>query len=200
MWGVDTCGSSAPAEVNVVGQNWRSGGRYQGCDADILDGVLRELPISHSECAFIDLGSGKGRAILVASRFEFARVIGVEYSKDLSDIAERNIQRFPASERRCREIQAICGDAVEFPLPGGPLVIYLYNSFGANLMELVRENVRKALEAAQRRVVLLYFNPVHVDIWDNARFLRKVRVEERLAVFDSEGSVPKKDVRLEPAG
>src|SRR5262245_54030407 len=86
-YGVDTSGRVVPAESDVVGSNWIHGAKYDAEDATALDEILSELPIRYDHFTFVDLGSGKGRAVLVASRFPFKRVMGVEYSKTLNEIA-----------------------------------------------------------------------------------------------------------------
>jgi spermidine synthase len=57
---------------------------------------------------FRNLGSGKGRVLLEALRYPFARVIEVEISKELHEAA---VERGP---RRCRRIELIHADAVEY--------------------------------------------------------------------------------------
>ena len=67
--------------------------------------------------AFVDFGSGKGRAILVASRLPFRKVIGVEYSEPLTKIAQENISIFRKHHTIC-DIEAVWADAAwTFPFP-----------------------------------------------------------------------------------
>src|SRR5215813_13439142 len=41
---------------------------------------------------FLDIGSGKGRAVLVAAKdYPFARVLGVEFVKEFHEIAQSNL-------------------------------------------------------------------------------------------------------------
>src|SRR5690348_8785344 len=51
---------------------------------------------------FVDLGSGKGKALLIAGQLSFKRVIGVELDQELSESARSNIKqarpRLKASE------------------------------------------------------------------------------------------------------
>jgi hypothetical protein len=46
---------------------------------------------SHTLLSSLILGSGKGRALLVASELPFAKIIGVELSRELHRIAEQNL-------------------------------------------------------------------------------------------------------------
>ena len=45
--------------------------------------VLASLQIAFHDYTFIDFGSGKGRALLLASEFPFKRIIGLEFSPEL---------------------------------------------------------------------------------------------------------------------
>src|ERR1700761_7753460 len=42
---------------------------------------------------FADLGSGKGKVLLIAGRLRYGRVIGVEIDEELGRCAEKNIRR-----------------------------------------------------------------------------------------------------------
>ena len=77
---------------------------------------------------------GTGRAILAASRFAFRKIVGVEYSEQLNQVARENVSRFPAGEMQCREIAIVCHDAASFPLPERPPILFLYSPFGKQVM------------------------------------------------------------------
>ncbi len=49
------------------------------------------------EFTFIDLGSGKGRCLLMAAPYGFKKIIGVEYMPEWHRVAEENIRRFAES-------------------------------------------------------------------------------------------------------
>jgi SAM-dependent methyltransferase len=42
---------------------------------------------------FVDVGAGKGRALLLASELPFRKIIGVELSAELSSMAQNNVSR-----------------------------------------------------------------------------------------------------------
>src|SRR2546430_8863932 len=51
--------------------------------------VLRDISMSEDD-VFIDFGSGKGRVLFVAAHYPFRKVIGVELSAKLNQIASSN--------------------------------------------------------------------------------------------------------------
>src|SRR5712671_731625 len=94
--GVETSGLIAAGNLITGHPNDAHVTAYYGVAPSILR-TLIELwratnpphPISHYN--FIDFGSGKGRAMLVASQFHFRQVIGIELNPNLADIAQSNI-------------------------------------------------------------------------------------------------------------
>jgi SAM-dependent methyltransferase len=187
-WGVNTSGIDVPTKAEVVGSNWLHGADYQAVSASGVFDTLSDLAIEHDKFTFIDFGSGKGRAILMASRFPFKRVIGVEYSKQLNDIAKRNLAVFPISELKCKSVDIICADAATFPIPQGPLVIFLYNPFGRPVMQNLVDNVMTSFLENPRRVIVLYFNAVYADVWKSARIVHESRQSKLCVVYDTQVS------------
>ena len=107
---------------------------------------------------FIDLGSGKGRAVLLASLYPFRRVVGVEFSPELTEIARRNVNRFSHPAQRCRDIELRCEDAAAYEFPAEPALVYIYNSFEGPLMQRVLANLAASGTAHERRLLLLIIN------------------------------------------
>lgn len=185
-FGVDTAGLVIPAESDVIGASWAYGSRYQGIDVDSLEQTLHDLQIDFRQFSFIDMGSGKGRAVLAASRYPFANVIGVEYSAQLHAAAQQNLDRFPKEEVRCGNLELICDDATRFGLPSGPIVLFLYNPFGEVVMKEVVANVERSLQEESRRVIVLYFYSVAAEVWKNSTFMSEMKSSQWLSIYDSE--------------
>ncbi len=114
--------------------------------------------------SFIDLGCGKGRALLLASRFPFREVIGIELNPQLAAIAKRNVERWQSS-RECRSsIGVHLGDAADPPLPNTPTLLFLYNAFAE---PLVRQLATRLSSAAltDRTVDLIYQNAYFAHVF-----------------------------------
>lgn len=185
-YGVDTGGIIPLSNLNLTGETWVFGGAYQAVGPTVTFGdILSELGIRFEESVFIDLGSGKGRAILLASELPFKRIVGVEFSQDLVRISENNVRRWPDQSKRCRHIDLKCMDAGEYSFPRDPFVLYMYNPFGRPIMERVVDNVIAEFRKHPRRIVVLYFTPKHSDLWEGVRFLKRVMVRPGYHVYDS---------------
>ena len=59
-----------------------SGGQYQPSEPALFHEILDSLPVAVDGFTFIDLGSGKGRTLLMASEYPFRRIIGVEFLRN----------------------------------------------------------------------------------------------------------------------
>jgi SAM-dependent methyltransferase len=145
---------------------------YAGSQPSVLREGLKALP-SLETCAFVDLGCGKGRPLLVASEFPFRDILGIELSPDLAKVAESNAaiiaERFP--ERT--PIRIAVGDASNSPIPAGDVVLFLYNPFGAELIAKVVQGVEAALRAELRSIYIVYYNPTAAHCFDASSLLTR---------------------------
>jgi predicted RNA methylase len=108
---------------------------------------------------FLDIGSGKGRAMILAAEAGFRKVIGVEYAAELNDIAHTNIEmvksKFPKTEFELSE-----GDAVAYDIPEEVDVIYLFNPFDEETICKLLERI-KPIFNRDKKIHLVYVHPVH---------------------------------------
>lgn len=138
---------------------------YQAIEAEPLRNMIASLAVDYREFTFIDIGSGKGRALLVASEYPFRRVVGVELLPELKRVSEENILRYSA--RRCPSIEVISADAVEFRFPSEPLVVFLFNPLPEpGLRRLVR-NLGCSLRKNPRPAYVIYANALLEDVVDD---------------------------------
>ena len=95
----------------------------------LLDHTLRDR--SAETLAFVDLGCGKGRALLIAARYPFRRVLGVEIGASHVQIARQNVQNVleRAAGLRCRDIRVEHASATDFDYPDSDLLVYMYRPF-----------------------------------------------------------------------
>jgi SAM-dependent methyltransferase len=150
----------------IWGENLPTGHRndlwstaYYGISPSLFTQLLGSLDLDWERFTFLDLGSGKGRALLLASRFPFRQIVGVELSPELSTIAAANVQSFSASWRQCLQIEPRQGDATAAAYPSGPLVLYLYNPFLAPVLKRCLRNLMRSLAKEPRELYLVYVNP-----------------------------------------
>lgn len=123
--------------------------------------------------AFVDLGSGKGRALLLAAMYPFARIVGVEVQPELDAIARRNIECFCDPGQQCRNLKSLCADAREYEFPLTGLVVYLFNPFPGYVLREVLNNLVASARRAPRSIIVLYNAPFEKQEFERIPELRQ---------------------------
>ena len=175
---VRTCGTANLDALTITGDNASHGVFYHPSHPKFLFEVLGSLDIEYCRYQFVDLGSGKGRVLLVASEFPFSEVRGVEFARELHQIAAENIRRYRSASQKCKKVQSLHGDATEFEFPPLPLALYLANPFGPGVLVPVLRNLQKSLESHPRDAVLVYTAPFHDRLIESETMLKCVERSE----------------------
>lgn len=152
---------------------WATG--YYGVAPSSFEDALKRLSLDWSQLSFIDIGCGKGRALLLALRHPFRQAIGVELSPELALIASANLLSFSAPWRmQATRASVITCDATSYTFPDGPLLLFLYHPFAAPVMERFLNHLAHTLKARPRPIYLLYANPELATLLDRTGFLSRV--------------------------
>jgi SAM-dependent methyltransferase len=162
-FGVRTSGLVAGRHLKSGHPHDRHATAYYGVAPSVFQALLRRWQRSRpaapiEEFSFIDVGAGMGRVVLLAAQLPFRQVEGVELNPTLARIAKRNLAVWRASGRARVPMKIICGDAVEFLLPAGPCLAFLFNPFGAPVMRRLLTAWRKALVGRPGQLDLIYVN------------------------------------------
>lgn len=179
---VDTTSGTVGWQARLLGTFHSA---YQPTDPAAFREMMFALPIEFEKFTFIDIGSGKGRTLLMASEYPFRKIVGVELIAELHRAAEENVARYqprshpaelqpagsspggsqpvtllPGSSQQVRPIETLCMDARNFIFPETPLVVYLFNPLPEAALRQVMRNLEQSFEEAPRPVWLVYHNPV----------------------------------------
>jgi len=184
-FGVDTGGYVKLTDLDIGTKNWVYGEDYQPIPARVFEEIVGRLQIRHEDFVFIDLGSGKGKPLLLASEFAFKRIIGVEFSPDLNQIAQQNIQNYKSASQRCKDLESVCMDVLAYPLPEEPTVFHLYHPFGEEVMSPMLDRIRVSLDQHPRQVFLVYVYPAVHHLLDKAAFLNLVDSGESYRIYSN---------------
>ena len=148
---------------------------YVATTASLIYEILNSLALPPDAFAFVDMGSGKGRALLVASEFAFAKIVGIELSPDLHRIAENNISRYSPASQQCTAFELHCMDVVDYDYGPEPVVLFLFDPFGRDTLRSAIANLEASLRAKPRKALVVYVYPRFEDVLQSSRVLRKVR-------------------------
>lgn len=143
--------------------NLPHGGRaYQPVNNRHFEAAMRNAGVTGG--AFVDFGAGKGKSLLMAARYPFVRIVGVEYSQPLCRIAQLNIEKWRRRTGCTTPMEVRQGDAAAYEFQHDETTIFLYNPFDEAILEKVMENLARSLATHPRPVTVVYHNPRHIEV------------------------------------
>lgn len=164
---------------------------YQGVPVGLFRDLMDRVPQRERSGAFVDLGCGKGRALILAAEAGFRRLLGVDLDPGLVRICRRNLKKLrPRHGWPSVEVEA--GNATQFQYPAGVCVVLLYNPFRGETLSAVARHLIEHDRTAGNRVWVIYVNPTELERLTNAGFRvvseHRERGRVRGAVLRREGT------------
>lgn len=121
-------------------------------------GILPQQEVTETD-VFLDVGSGMGRVVLQAAlHYPFRRVIGVEVSRQLNDVAVANVCRL-RGRLRCRSVVLVHADILDFDIPADASVVFLFNPFSGVVFRRFVERLLESVDRHPREVRIIYADP-----------------------------------------
>jgi hypothetical protein len=156
---VETAREERLAEMGVGAEDIQRGNSYYRVTWGwLIKKAMAKLDIDHRRYSFIDYGSGKGKAMLMASDYPFKTIIGLEYAKRLHDIATENCRTYCSVDQKCHSLEQMLGDVMEYTPPPGPIVCFMCNPFDEATLRTVFNIWRARYEGGEREIRILYLN------------------------------------------
>ena len=151
---VDTCGQQSVSQLGITGSQAAKVHGFSSSSVGTVRAILARLPIEHSEWVFADVGSGKGRTLLLAAAYPFKRVVGIEHAASLVAISRLNLRTY-AGKTVCLDMEILADDALSYIPPADEnLLVYLFNPFSAELIVRCIDRLATApLTRGKRRMV-----------------------------------------------
>jgi SAM-dependent methyltransferase len=156
--GLETAGSASLALLSVLDERFdrqHDKRRYEAVPLVTFARMMSRLPADLSDYVFVDFGSGKGRALLLAARYGFKRIIGIEFAAELHGIAKQNVEKCAPDTR----IELINQNAVCYPIPDEKCVFYFFHPFGDQVLAEIMSNIEESYHRRPRKMFFLYVNP-----------------------------------------
>ena len=186
QFGVETSAPMRLAEMELDGTaKTVQASYYQPSSPELLRGIMRELQalnIDFERFNFVDVGSGKGLVLLIASERPFKRVIGIEFAANLHRAAESNLEKFKSPLKRCPTLESVCAYATKYEFPAEPTVFYLFNPFGEEILGGFLDNVERGWKVHRQAMYLVYVEPLFSDAIERRGIFTKMKeVEGRVS-------------------
>ncbi|HEY2343737.1 MAG TPA: class I SAM-dependent methyltransferase, partial [Chthoniobacteraceae bacterium] len=126
--GVDTRKTAELFQLKIRGENAASGTRYAPTRVSVLRALFTELAdLFPPESILLDIGCGKGRALLLAAEAGFREAHGVEFAHELCEIATRNCAVYARRSRTGTRLSVHECDALSYPIQNDENVFYIAN-------------------------------------------------------------------------
>ena len=156
-------------KLTLAGDSSEQNHHYQGASYYILFSLFHKLPPEIKQNPFIDFGCGKGRALFVAEQCGFTNLIGVDIAKELIDDATENLAGYNL-KNKSSQISFLFQDATKYQIPSNASVFYFFNPFGADIMQLVIDNLKQSVKQYPRTMYCLYLNPKYKSVFEKNGF------------------------------
>ncbi len=168
-YNLDTIELDRLKTITVKGDNLDHGSIYQACNYFILEKGFDYLRSINENKNITDLGCGKGRAMVVAAYYGFTNITGIDFAKALCVLAKKNAQNklplFPLAK-----FNIICDDVVNYKIQKDQTVFFFFNPFDEVIMLKVIKIILASLKEKERKIYIMYANPVHKEIFLSAGF------------------------------
>ena len=186
--GTETAEEVPLVETGVSAEDAIHGnGYYRPVWEHAFHAALATLKIDFEGFTFVDIGSGKGKILMMAADYPFARIVGVEYSPALHATAQRNLSIYRSPSQRCTDLRSVHADACDCQLPPGPLVCLIFNALDPGTLKKFVRNVEGDLISRNTPAYFLYCNLRHIvemdDGLDAVRGLRLLTHSSKLVVL-----------------
>lgn len=150
---------------------------------EMLDTQQMTAGLDFRDFTFLDLGSGKGRTLLMASDYPFRKIIGVELLPALDEIARENLRKYHSESQQCHALESICADATTFTFPAEPTLLYLFNPFPESGLRRVLDNLEQSLGTNPRPLYVLYHNPQLEHVLAESAQLQKISGTHQYSIY-----------------
>jgi len=125
----------------------------------------------HPDDVLVDVGCGRGRVInWWLSQGLANRIYGLEQLRDVGEATRRRLRPY-------KNVTIIIGDAIDH-LPDDGTLFYLFNPFDERIVRRFADRLWRLAEG--KRVTVIYFAPVHLDVFKVALCWRIKELEVRV--------------------
>ena len=151
---LDTRVEVAVQDLDISQEDKQHAEKYKATRARYFRKLMKRLQLT-PDGVFVDVGCGKGRILLLAAEHGFGRVVGLEISPNLSEIAQRNIAAYKQNAQSTASISVVCTNILHHQFKHEETVFFLYSPFEREVTQQFLEMVRESIRQNPRSVFLV---------------------------------------------
>jgi 16S rRNA G966 N2-methylase RsmD len=156
-YGTNTSEIIEVQDLDITQRHKKHSFRYQPTRVRHFNKLMKILDLP-AVSVFVDLGSGKGRVLLMASRYGFKRIVGIEVSPQLCKIARDNVSIYEKRLKRPLNVTVVESDVLQYSISDDENVFYFFKPFDDYMMEKIIEKIKNSLLRNPRKVWLIFNN------------------------------------------
>jgi SAM-dependent methyltransferase len=154
-YGVRTSGHVELRDTSFDPARLRDATAYGPVNAWALRKLFTTLNLPAS-LAFVDLGSGMGRACLIAAEYGFERVTGVELASELCQVARANVAHRYLPGNGKQAINIVEGDVLDYCDHSTDDVFFVYSAFSLDFLRAVLAKLVIRATQQDKAVTVIY--------------------------------------------
>lgn len=135
--------------------------KYESCQWLPVRRALKDLDPGASD-VFVDLGSGKGKALIIGAFLPYQRIIGLEIDKELSRLSLRNIEKV-RPRLRTQRVYIVTDNVLEWSIPDDASVVFMFNPFAGQTFRTAMARIFESYDRSPRNLHIVYQYPWEHD-------------------------------------
>lgn len=160
--------------------------RYIPTLASTMRYILKRINIDYRSSTFIDIGSGLGRNLLIASEFPFRSIVGIEVAETLHNIALSNVRIYQSKLKQYRQIELYCMDILQFKFPKDTnLILYFWYPFSEQVFKRFLDKFLESFDLVARTIIFIFLDR-HYDLIES---ITEIPYSTQISVLDAESRV-----------
>jgi len=150
-------------DLTITNGDKKKASRYEAVSFYMLEKLLSAFQKVSGITSITDLGSGKGRVLMVAPHFGFKEITGIDFAKELCQQAIMNMRE---KEKEFPNIKwKVLNENVEdYDLTRHDSVFFMFNPFTEVVLKKFLEKLDHSCQQFPRSVYFLYASPQHQQL------------------------------------
>lgn len=159
-YGSNTFTPVALKKLTIKNGDIQKASPYEAVSFYMLEKLLEAFRKISSETSIIDLGSGKGRIMMVAAHFGFNHMTGIDFARELCSQAIVNMtkkeKQFPGIQW-----QVLNQNVEDYSIASYDSVFFMFNPFTKEVLEHFIKKLEASCEQFPRPIYFLYASPLY---------------------------------------
>lgn len=167
-YGIDTTRPAELKDLTIYNGNLKQSSRYEAVNYYILETLLQKITTVTTNRSFVDLGCGKGRAMVVAAHFGFNNIKGIDFAEEVCREATQNMEALQT--KRSFRYLVSCSNVLDYDIQPEDAVFFMFNPFTDETITGFLDKLEDSIAEHPRDVYFLYVSPRFIETFFEYEF------------------------------